>query len=474
MIVEFQARSVDRLLAISATVCFLGLAGCALKAPNRPSLSMPETFMGQAADARGAWPSKDWYRAFGSSELDALVAQAAGGNLDLSAARARVAQADARARQAGAAILPHVDAGADTSFFAGHSHAGSARETDWAALFSASYEVDFWGKNRAAVSAAKLLDAAARADRDTLALTTLAGVANGYFEVLALRERLKNALANRDAARGLLEVVEARYKVGRADPVDLAAQRALLAAAELNIPDLRQREQEALAALAVLVGRPPEGFKIDGVPLDSLAAPGVAPGLPSELLLRRPDLYMAEANLGAAEADLVVARAALFPDLSLTAAAGIQNPAVQAAVVTLSGTGPTVNLGAGLMQSIFDRGRLRAVRAEVQARDEELLATYRSAILAALVDVETTLAAIRHLDEMRDFEAENLTQSERALAGAEARYERGAADYLTVLEAQRVLYAARDQYSQFRLARLQSLVGLCKALGGGWQTGSEG
>jgi NodT family efflux transporter outer membrane factor (OMF) lipoprotein len=463
-------NSADRLLVIAATVSLLVGSGCALQAPKRTPPSMPETFADQATAARGTWPGKDWYRAFGSSELDLLVAQAALDNLDLAAARARLAQAGARARQTGAAILPQVDAGVGADFYAGHSASGSAHETDWSALFSASYEVDFWGKNRAAVTSAKLLAAASRADRDTVALTTLAGVANEYFELLSLRERLKNMLANRDAARRLLDVVAARYEFGAANPSDLAAQRAALAAAELNLPDLRQREEEALAALALLVGRPPEGFHVDGVPLDSLTEPRVAPGLPADLLLRRPDLSMAEANLGAADADLVVARAALLPNLSLTAAGGMQNPAVQAAVVTLTGAGPTLNLGAGLIQTIFDGGRLRAVRAEVEARDEELVATYRHAILAALVDVETALAAIRHLDERREFEVENLTQSERALQAAEARYQQGAADLLAVLEAQRTLYAARDQYSQYKLARLQALVGLCKALGGGWQT----
>ncbi len=466
-------RRVARVPVIAAAVSLLVVPGCALQTPQRTPPSMPETLADQPAAARGTWPGADWYRAFGSSELDSLVAQAAHENLDLAAARARLAEADARARQTGAAILPQVDAGAGANFFAGHSASGSAHETDWSALFSASYEVDFWGKNRAAVTSAKRLAAASRADRDTVALTTLAGVANEYFELLSLRERLKNMIENRDAARGLLDVVAARYEFGAANPAELAAQRAALAAAESNIPELRQREEEALAALAVLVDRPPEGFNVDGVPLDSLAEPRVAPGLPADLLLRRPDLYRAEANLGAADADVVVARAALLPNLSLTAAGGNQNPALQAAVATLTGTGPTLNLGASLVQTLFDGGRLRAVRAEVEARDEELVVTYRQAILAALVDVETAFAAIRHLDERRDFEVESLTQSERALLAAEARYQQGAADFLTVLEAQRNLYAARDQYSRFKLARLQALVGLCKALGGGWQTGTE-
>jgi outer membrane protein, multidrug efflux system len=286
---------------------------------------------------------------------------------------------------------------------------------------------------------------------------------------LSLRERLTIARSNLDAARGLLDAVQARYQAGLSNPVELATQRTVLATAELAITDLQQREQEALAALAVLVGRPPEGFRIEGSSLASLAEPGVGAGLPCELLTRRPDVYMAEANLRAADADLLAARAALLPNVSLTAAGGIQNPAMQAAVLTLPGAGPTLNLGAGLVQSIFDGGKLRALRAEARAKDEELLATYRGAILASLVDVENALAAIHHLDAARQFQDESLAQSEHAFEGAQLRYRQGAGDFLALLEAQRILYAARDQYSQYKLARLQALVGLCKALGGGWQ-----
>jgi outer membrane protein TolC len=191
--------------------------------------------------------------------------------------------------------------------------------------------------------------------------------------------------------------------------------------------------------------------------------------LPSELLTRRPDLLMAEAKLLSANADLLAARAALYPSFSLTAAGGLQNPALNAAVMTLSGVGPTLNLGASITQPIFDGGRLRALRAEAQAKDDELLAGYRSAILSALVDVENALASLRHLDDARTLQEENVTQSKRAFEGATLRYQAGSGDFLTVLEAQRTLFAARDQYSQYKLARFQALIALCKALGGGWQ-----
>jgi multidrug efflux system outer membrane protein len=387
----------------------------------------------------------------------------------LTMARARVTQADARARQAGAAILPSVDAGGNGNYLAGHSVNGSAHETDWAALLSASYEVDFWGKNRATARSANLLADASRADRDTVALTTLAGVADGYFQVLALRNRLAIATANLSAAQKLLDVIQARFNVGMANPVELSTQKAVLATAGLAIPELRQQETEALAALALLLGRAPEQFAIQSQSLDSLIEPMVGAGLPSELLRRRPDLFMAEANMRAANADLLAARAALFPSLTLTAAGGVQNPALNAAVISLSGTGPTLNLGASITQTIFDRGRLRAVRAEAQAKEEELVAAYSAAILSALVDVENALSALRHLEDARAPQEQSVAESERAFEGATLRYKEGSGDFLTVLEAQRTLYTARDQYSQYRLARFQAVVALCKALGGGWQ-----
>jgi outer membrane protein TolC len=186
------------------------------------------------------------------------------------------------------------------------------------------------------------------------------------------------------------------------------------------------------------------------------------------LLQRRPDVFAAEENLRAAHADLEQARAAFFPSITLTGSGGVQNPAVQAAVITLAGVGPSLTVGATLVQSIFDNGRLRAARDEAAAKEDEILAQYRAAILAALWDVETALAAVSHLDGQAGSQTESLAQGELALAGAQARYREGAGDFQTVLNAQQSLYATRELMSQYRLARFQSVVGLCKALGGGW------
>ncbi|HEY0746433.1 MAG TPA: efflux transporter outer membrane subunit [Steroidobacteraceae bacterium] len=444
-------------------------AGCALHEVPPKAPVLPAAFEARSIEDHQSWPSQDWYKGFGSQELQSLIDQAASSNLDLTMARARVRQADARARQAGAAILPSVDANGNANYLAGHSANGTAHETDWAALASANYEVDFWGKNRAAARSAGLLAQASKADRDTIALTTLAGVANGYFQVLSLNDRLIIATANADAARQLLAVIQARFDVGLSNPMELATQKAIVATAALVIPELKQQQAEALAALAILLGRAPEQFTVQGQTLDALSEPQVGSGLPSELLTRRPDVFMAEANMRAANADLLVARAALFPSLTLTASGGLQNPALNAAVISLSGTGPTLSLLASITQPIFDGGRLRAARSEAQAKEEELVAAYRAAILSALVDVENALSALRHLEDARPLQEENLSQSASALEGASFRYKAGSGDFLALLEAQRTLYTAREQYGQYKLARFQALVALCKALGGGWQ-----
>jgi outer membrane protein, multidrug efflux system len=449
----------------------MGLAatGCALHEVQQAPPTLPSAFAAPPVSAEASLPEKNWFDEFGSPELPVLIGQAAANNLDLGMARARVTQADARARQAGAAILPSIDAVGNGNYLAGHSTNGSAHETDWAALLSASYEVDFWGKNHATARAASRLADASRADRDTLALTALAGVADSYFRILSLRDRLRLATLNLNTAQKLLDVIQARFNAGMANPVELAAQKAALAAAGLVVPELRQQEAEALAALALLLGRAPEQFSVESQSLESLLEPKIGSGLPSELLTRRPDVFMAEANMQAANADLLAARAALFPSLTLNVSGGVQNPALNAAITSLSGVGPTLNLGASLTQSIFDRGRLRAVRAEAQAKDEELVVAYRAAILSALVDVENALSALDHLQQARALQEENVSQSERAFEGASLRYKAGSGDFLTVLEAQRTLYAARDQYSQYRFARFQAFIALYKALGGGWQ-----
>jgi outer membrane protein, multidrug efflux system len=265
----------------------VSLHGCALTLPPGPRTAVPEHYAQAPADVSAGIVDPVWYQSFASPELDELIQSADATNPDLAAARARVEQANARARAAGAALLPEVSSDGSIAAYSGHSGAGSGHETDWAALLSASYEIDFWGRNRATARSARLQAAASEADQEILRLTTRAAIANTYFQVLSLRERLRVAEAELKVLGNVLDVVQARYQAGLTGAVELATQRAAIASAQGVIPQLRQQETEALGALAILVGRAPEGFEINAQSLASLSEPRVGAGLPSALLTRR-------------------------------------------------------------------------------------------------------------------------------------------------------------------------------------------
>jgi outer membrane protein, multidrug efflux system len=456
-------------LMVVLVLVMAGLQGCATHGETPPPpVDLPAQWSWSVAGG-GEALSVDWFRAFGSAELDSLIAAAERDSLDLRVADARLRQADARARVAGAAILPQVDFGANSTQFQGHSPQGSAHETDSGVLLSASYEVDFWGKNHDARDSAQFLRKSSEADRAVVALSTVTAIANTYFEVVALRENVESFQLMLDNARKLLELVGARRAAGIASPADIALQRAAVAAAEIHLRELEAQEVEAEAALAILVGKRPGMLEITQRRLTDFKAPQVAAGLPAQLLTRRPDVFSAEETLRSAHADLLQARAAFFPSITLTGSGGLQNPAVQAALITLPGAGPSLTVGAALAQSIFNGGRLRAARDEASAREMEMIVHYRAAVLAALWDVEIALSAISHLDQQADAQSENLSQSELALAGSQARYREGSGDFLIVLDAERTAITARQQMTQYKLARLRAAVGLCKALGGGWE-----
>ena len=459
---------IRRALLLSAGLLAAGCTQQTSPPPGLPPSDVPAAFE-QASATAAAWPTPDWWQGFGSSELAALETTAQANNLDIAQAAARLRQADARSRQAGAALLPTVSLNGNGQNFTGASGGGSGNETDFFAGVGASYELDFWGKNKAGVDSADALRRASFADRATVALTVTAAVANGYFQLLALRERLTVAEDNLKSAQAILSVVQRRVTAGYAPNSDLTQARAGLAAQQAALPPLQQQELEARTALAILLGRPPEGFAVAAGDLTGLTTPIVAPGLPSELLTRRPDLAMAEANLVAAHADIAAARAAMLPSITLTADAGVQNPALNAAVLTLGGTGFALTLGASLVHTIFDGGKLEAKAAETEAREEELLAAYRAAAIAAFSDTENALGSLTHLAAQERALQDQATQSEAVLRAAQRKYTAGGADFLVVTDAQRNLYAARDQLSDVRRARLSASVALFKALGGGWR-----
>lgn len=455
----------------SLAVTVLVLAGCTYRASgDRPDVELPASLAAAVPPASvssaSAWPDPEWWRRFGSTELDALIVDARTRNQELAAAMARVRQAEALARVAKAPLLPAIGLDATASGQSYDSGTGATSGLYPAATLAASYEIDFWGRNSATAAAARAMLGASRYDRETVALTIVGEVATRYFQARAARTRLVIARRNLGTAQGVLGQVEARARAGTALPRELAQQRALVAMQEAAIPPLQQGEIDSLAALAVLLGRPAQGFTVREAGLDSVVPASVEPGLPSELLLRRPDIAFAEAQLAAAKADIAAARAAMFPRISLTGSAGVQSVAL--ATVT-GGTSFLYALVGGLTQPIFDNGALQGQLDYARARQEELTAAYRGVVIAAFADVQKALQAVANLVRQQAAQDVVVAQSRRAFALVSAQYRAGAEDLLTVLDTQRVLYAAEDQLEQIKLARLLALVGLYKALGGGWQ-----
>jgi multidrug efflux system outer membrane protein len=443
----------------------LALTGCGTTSPMlKPNVTAPGGW-NETVSAGSARVSADWWHSFGSGELQALVEQALAGSPDLAIAMERVRQAEAQVRIAGASLFPTIDLGFGTSTRITNDSRGTTRTEASSATLAVSYEVDLWGRNRSGVRAAESALAATAFDRDAVRLTLIAGVATGYFNVLSLRSRLAIARENLAIAERVLELVSARARNGAASALDLSRQQAAVLSQRAALLPFEQQERQTLAALAILTGRLPQGFDVKATGVADLQVPAVDPGLPSELLVRRPDLASAEARLASANADVAAARAALLPSISLTGSAGLASGALLA---VLGGPTSALSLGLSLLQPIFDGGRLRGQVSIAESQERELVESYRKAILTAFGEVEDALVAASRQAQQEALQQQVQAQAREALRLAEIRYREGADDLLTVLDAQRTLFSAQDQLAQIRENRLDAAVDLYKALGGGW------
>jgi NodT family efflux transporter outer membrane factor (OMF) lipoprotein len=454
----------------------MSLAGCL---PNVPppdaTIDVPEAYRAASrGKADAALPQLDWWRGFRSKELTTLIEEAQTVNLDIAAASARIKQADALARIAGSALLPMVDANGDathsrrsTTTSGGNNNVGGgSREGNLYSLsLSASYEVDFWGKNRALLEAAHDQAVASRFDREVISLSTIASVANTYFLILATQDRLANARANVKSGQRVLDLIKQREQVGTTSGLEVAQQEALVAQQRALIPTYTQTIEQNKAVLAVLVARPPERVNIRGGSARHVAIPRVTPGMPSDLLTQRPDIREAEANLAAAHANVYAARAAFLPSIQLTGQDGWQSAIFRSLIRPES---LFFSFAASLTQPIFDGGNLLGNLEQQQGRREELLQTYRKTVVQAFSDVDQALIAVRRQAEFEQLQAKVVEASRRAFGFAETRLREGTVDLVTVLQTQQTLYQAVDALVQARLSRLQAIVSLYQALGGGW------
>ncbi len=479
MPVRFSPAMPVRRLLLTTTL-LAGLAACSVGEPyTAPTLTAPAAWdaaqTGQVTLGAGEWPDATWWGGFGSTELDGLMQAAQTGNRDLAAALARIRQAEASAKIAGAALLPSLggDGGASRSWSPAASGSSNSRtvssgrsvRNNFDLGLSAGYQVDLFGGNQAGSDAALERLNASRYDREALTLTLHADLASNYFQLLSVRDRIRLAEDTLRNAEEVLAVLERQRQLGVASELEVAQQRNSVASQRATLPALRQSERETLTAIALLLGRAPQGFAISTQSLDALALPAVKAGLPSALLARRPDIRKAEADLRAASRDIAVAQAARLPSLNLTIGGGLQSSALH---TLLQPQSALYSIAASLTAPLFQGGRLEGQEELSRARYQELAETYGKAAVTAFGDVENALSSTAHAAERYEYAREAFDQAREAYRIVEARYRAGTVPFLNLLDAQRTVFQANDTLAQALLGRYTALVNLYQALGGGW------
>lgn len=457
------------------------LAGCTVGPDyQRPAISLPAAFSHTAisttATAPSATLSRAWWKAFNDPILDQLIDSALVNNADIQLASARIEEADAVLRQAGAALFPAIDgnAGSNHSRISEKSSSpppagASVIRKDLNASLSTAFELDFWGKLRRASEAAKAQALASRYGKDTVELTLVGLIAQNYLNLRAIDAQLavtQETQANREAS---LRISQSRLQAGLASQLDVQQALGGQAAIEVQSADLRRQRAVAEHQLALLSGN--LALKLAAGDLRQLPQPPLPPsGLPSALLEARPDLAQAEAQLVAANARIGVAKAALFPTISLTGSIGSQSKDLANLFTSQAGTWSG---GLSLFMPIFNAGRLSAHVDEISAQQKQAAASYLKTVQTAFKEVSDALVTAEESRQGEAAQASQLAAAKQTLTLAQARYEAGYSRYLEVLDAQRSANDSSLGFIRSRQAQLAAAVDLYKALGGGWQANSQ-
>lgn len=455
-----------RLLTLVATAA---LAACAAVGPDyeRPHVPLPAAFPG--GDAAGAAIAPDWWRGYGDPELERLVDKALGFNADIAQAVARVELAEAQVREAGGARWPALNAAASAS--RAQAGAGTPSNTlgrtitanDFQLALSASYEIDFWGRVSRSNEAARATLLASTASRDTVRLSVAALVAQGWFSLRALDEQIDATRRTLKTREDSARLVGLRLRAGTASRLEADQADILRADATVQLRELQRQRALAQSQLGLLAGD--GSLQFAPAPLGATLPAVPPPGLPSSLLQRRPDVQAAEQSLVAANAAIGVARAAMFPSVSLTGALGQQSLELSD---LLKAPARFWSLGVGLSLPLFDGGRNAARVDQAGARQRQAVAAYQQAVSTAFKEVADALANAAAARESAPVLGERAAAAERALKLAQARFDAGYAGYLEFLDAQRTATAAQLDVVRNRQAQLAASVDLVRALGGGW------
>jgi outer membrane protein, multidrug efflux system len=459
-----------------APVCvplFLLLAGCAV-GPNykRPDVHPPETFRGGQSTATNSFGDMPWWQLFQDPDLQALIKTALTNNYDLRVAIARVEESRALLAQARSQFYPQitysgVDSGYRNAVGTTPFYTGGSTAAYNAIAGSLSWEIDFWGRIRRMTEAARANFLATAQARTNVTISLISSVAQSYFQLLALDEELAIAQSTTNSFGQSLKLFEQQLRGGVASKLETSAAAAAEASAAATIPELRRQITLQENQICVLLGADPGPVTRRPRAILDESLPDVPPGLPSALLERRPDVLQAEQLMRSANAQVGVATADFFPNISLTALLGETSPDL---VPFTKGAASAWSVAGNIAGPIFEGGRLKAQLRQARAQWDEARFQYRSTVLNAFKEVSDALASREELTQERAQQAGAVVAYQDAVHVANERYLGGQANYYELLQEQQLLFPAQNALTQTELNQLLAIVQLYLALGGGWQT----
>ena len=460
---------------------FIALAGVTILSsgctvgPNykKPAASVPGTYRGLAAEEEGktepgSLGDQKWWDVFQDEQLRSLIRTALQQNYDVRIAGARILQAQAQLGITRADQFPSVSAGASISDSrsAQSKFLPAFEESSGQVNVSAAWEIDFWGKFRRATEAARANLVATESARQEVLLTLVANVSSAYFQLRALDLELEISKRTLASRRESLRLTTILADHGSTSMLDVRQAEQLVFTAAAEIPSLEQQIEQEENLISILLGKNPDTVARGQTLTEQVRPPTVPAGLPSSLLERRPDIREAEQQLIAANAQIGVAKAAYFPQISLSGSAGFQSTALTS---LFSGPAGTWDFGASLAQPIFTAGRLRSNVRFAEAQQQATLLFYQQTIQGAFRNVSDALIAYRKTQEFRAQEELLFQSAQDAARLSHMRYSGGVTGYLEVLTNETNAFSAELGLVQAKLNELLALVQLYEALGGGWQ-----
>jgi outer membrane protein, multidrug efflux system len=457
---------------VTVIVAF-GLSACvSINVPELPEADIPEDWLGPIAEDAEVWPTLDWWQNFQDDELNSIVQSVKQNNLDLQNNRRNLEAAQIALREAGFNLLPipavRIGSGALYTDNLGASELDNSPTSPIDLTGSFTY-TDIISKPTTFEGA--LADfQSRRAQVANTALNTLGTAASAYFQILLIRDQILAAQQNLENAEAIGRITQARVDAGVVVPINALQQQIAIEQQRTNIQSLQQNELSARSSLALILGRTVQDFDVEGDSLVDILVPALRPGIPSDLLRRRPDLVQAEADLQRTAVQLELSRLNFFPSISLTGSANASSTSLSE---LLSSPDTVINLGANLSQLLLDNGARQRDLEQNRLALENSLNTYRRAVLGAFNEVEVLLSNIQLLDELGTVAQRLLAQAEESFRLAEVRYAEGVADFQTVLTAQNTLFAQRVAVLNNKIQQLNSMVGFYQALGGGWDADDE-